>query len=67
MTTQKERVLIHLFENGSIDVTDQPKVRLTRLAAIILQLKKSGVKIDAYRKTIVSKYQKSHINVYYLA
>ena len=65
--TQSERLLIHLFENGSVNITHQPKLRITRLAAIILQLKKKGVEIADETISVTTKYQTSHISNYYLA
>ena len=64
--TQAERLLVHLFEYGSVNITHQPKLRITRLAAIILQLKKKGVEIADETISVTSKYQTSHISNYYL-
>jgi hypothetical protein len=64
--TQSERLLVHLFENGHVNITHQPKLRITRLAAIVLQLKQKGVEIADETITVTTKYQTSHISNYYL-
>lgn len=64
---QKDRLLIHLFENGYVTIEDQRKLQLTRLAAVVLQLKKLGVAIDSIDTKIESKYQTSTVSMYFLA
>lgn len=64
---QKDRLLIHLFKNGYVTIEDQRKLQLTRLAAVVLQLKKLGVAIDSIDTKIESKYQTSTVSMYYLA
>lgn len=66
--TQKEAVLHYLNQHGSITSYDAiENLKVTRLAAVIAQLKKDGIIIDSIRQDVdTENYGRTTISRYFI-
>ena len=64
--SQKAVVLRFLNENGSITSKDANTLGISRLAAVIFQIKKDGIGIETANETVMTRYGTTTIARYSL-
>lgn len=66
MINQREVVLRFIEENGSITSRDAFELGITRLAAVICQLKKAGIPVQSNNERVSTRYGETTISRYSL-
>ena len=65
--TQKEAVLAYMRDNGAITSRDAfAELGVSRLAAVISQIKKDGVEVESENKRVKTRYGETTVSRYSL-